>query len=298
MIGTAAHEITQSAVTPCTYTLSPGNSSFTSSGGTGTVSVSTGSGCSWGAATYNATWLAITSGIDGSGNGTVTYSVAPNTGSSSRSFTMNVAGQTFTVTQGGSTCTYAVSLTGNSFAAAGGGGTVNVTTGSGCAWSLASNNSWLTVPYNPNGSGSGTMNFYVAANNAGTSRAGTITVAGQTYTVNQAASGTCTYSISPTSQSLTSAAATGSTSVSAGAGCAWTATSNNTSWLTVTSGSTGSGSGPVGYAATANTSSSLRSGTLTIAGQAFTVNQAAASTCTYSISPATSPSRQQQAPAR
>ncbi len=161
---------------------------------------------------------------------------------------------------------------------------MNITAGSGCAWSVASNStSWLTLPYNPTGSGNGTLNYYVAANTAGTSRSGTLTVMGQTFTVSQAAAVPCTYSISPTSQSFTSAAGTGSVAVTAGSGCAWTSTSN-ASWITITGGSNGTGNGPVNYSVAANTSTTARNGTLTIAGQTFNVSQAAQA-CTYAISP-------------
>jgi len=49
----------------------------------------------------NATFITVTSGSSGSGNGTVGYSVAANAGSTSRSGTITIAGQTFTVTQAG-----------------------------------------------------------------------------------------------------------------------------------------------------------------------------------------------------
>ena len=75
----------------------------------------------------------------------------------------------------------------------------------------------------------------------------------------------------------------GGVTVTAGSGCSWTASSSATGWLTCTPAS-GTGNGSVSYSVTANTSSTARSATLTIAGQAFTVNQDAAS-CSYSISP-------------
>jgi len=84
--------------------------------------------------------------------------------------------------------------------------------------------------------------------------------------------GTCSYSISPTSASVAAGGGTGSVTVTAGAGCAWTAVSN-ASFITVTSGSSGSGNGSVGYSVAANTGSAARSGTMTIAGQTFTVTQ-------------------------
>ena len=87
----------------------------------------------------------------------------------------------------------------------------------------------------------------------------------------------CSYSISPTSVAVGAATATGSLTVTADAGCAWTATSN-ASWISITSGASGSGSGAVGYSVAANTGTTSRTGTLSVAGKTFTVSQAAAST--------------------
>ncbi|MBI2783305.1 MAG: S8 family serine peptidase [Gammaproteobacteria bacterium] len=86
----------------------------------------------------------------------------------------------------------------------------------------------------------------------------------------------CSYSLTPASLSTGAAAVAGSLSVTATAGCPWTAVSN-TGWITVTSGASGSGNGSVAYSVATNTSTSARSGTLTIAGQTFTVSQAGAS---------------------
>jgi hypothetical protein len=85
----------------CSFTISPTSKSFTASGGTGSVSVSTpASTCAWTAAS-NASWITIKSGASGQGNGTVSYSVAVNTGRNTRTGTMTIAGQTFTVQQAG-----------------------------------------------------------------------------------------------------------------------------------------------------------------------------------------------------
>ena len=87
----------------------------------------------------------------------------------------------------------------------------------------------------------------------------------------------CTFTISPTSNSIPAAGASNQQiNVSTQNGCAWTAESN-AGWLTVTGGATGSGSGTVTYSAVAN-SGAQRTGTITVAGQTFTVTQAAAST--------------------
>ena len=86
--------------------------------------------------------------------------------------------------------------------------------------------------------------------------------------------GSCTYTIAPTSASVPASGGSGSVSVTTQAGCSWTA-SSNASWISITAGGSGSGNGSVSYAVAAN-SGAARTGTLTVAGQTFTVNQAAA----------------------
>ncbi|MGA9996570.1 MAG: M36 family metallopeptidase, partial [Pyrinomonadaceae bacterium] len=97
---TAATNVPSDCGGTCTFSINPTSASYAAAGGSGTVSVTAGTGCTW-TAVSNATFITITGGASGSGNGTVSYSVASNTGSSSRTGTMTIAGQTFTVTQAG-----------------------------------------------------------------------------------------------------------------------------------------------------------------------------------------------------
>jgi hypothetical protein len=61
--------------------------------------VTTGDGCAWAAASSDA-WITLGATTRGTGNGTVTYAVAPYTGKpKTRTATLDVAGRTFTVTQ-------------------------------------------------------------------------------------------------------------------------------------------------------------------------------------------------------
>lgn len=87
--------------------------------------------------------------------------------------------------------------------------------------------------------------------------------------------GTCSFSINPTSASFAAAGGTQSVTVTTQAGCNWTAASNS-SFITVTSGASGSGSGTVNYSVAANTLTTSRNGSLTIAGLAHSVSQAGA----------------------
>ena len=157
--------------------------SFGSFGGTGGVSVTAPSGCTW-TATSNVSWINITSGSSGTGNGTVNYSVSVNITPNQRTGSITIADQTFTVTQSEGTCNYSISPTTQSFSTLGGTGYVSVTTESSCSWTATSNASWVTITSGSTETGNGIVNYLVAAN-TGSQRTGIITIAGQTFTVKQ-----------------------------------------------------------------------------------------------------------------
>jgi len=181
---------------------------------------------------------------------------------------VTIAGQTFTVAQASASCGYGISPTSVSEGAAATAGTVSVTAGSGCGWTAVSREGWITVTSGARGSGSGTVGYSLTANTAAATRTGTVTIAGQPFTVNQAG-GACSFTISPSGRSFAGAGGTGSVTVTTQTGCPWTAVST-VGWVTVTSGS-GSGSGAFDYAVQGNTSVVARTGTITVAGQSFTV---------------------------
>ena len=91
--------VNESAAASCTYTVSPSSAAFQQAGGTGSVVVTAGAGCTW-TAVSNDSWITVTGGTPGSSNGTVTYSVAPYTGRPrNRNGTMTIAGKTVSVKQ-------------------------------------------------------------------------------------------------------------------------------------------------------------------------------------------------------
>jgi BACON domain-containing protein/S-layer family protein len=57
----------------------------------------------------------------------------------------------------------------------------------GCAWTAVSNVAWVQITSATSGTGSATINFSVEANPAATRRTGTLTIAGETFTVLQGA---------------------------------------------------------------------------------------------------------------
>jgi hypothetical protein len=231
----------------CTFSINPTSVSPAYTATTGSVTVTTQAGCGWTAST-NSGFIGITSGTPGNGPGSVGYSVSANASTSPRSGTLTIAGHTFTVNQGAAPCTFSISPTSANHAAASGSGTVTVTAPVGCNWT-ATNNApgFLGFTTTPSGSGNGSVGYSVSTN--GTSaRSGTMTIAGQTFTVNQLGTGP-TVSLDLTSLNFgataTGATVTAQTSAqtvrltqTAGGAVSWTATSSQP-WLTVspTSGS-------------------------------------------------------------
>ncbi|HEV2834591.1 MAG TPA: S8 family serine peptidase, partial [Pyrinomonadaceae bacterium] len=84
-------------------------------------------------------------------------------------------------------------------------------------------------------------------------------------------SSNCIFSLNPSSQIFIASASTGSFTVSTPGNCSWTATSN-ASWLTTNS--SGVGSGAVNFSVAANTGD-VRTGTISVGGQSFSVFQSA-----------------------
>src|SRR5262249_48324724 len=157
----------------------------------------------------------------------------------------------------------------------------------GCLWTASSSLSWIVVDTGSH-STPGAFSFTVAAN-SGSTRTGTLTVAGVTISVAQAApsappASSCNYSIDSATLCAAASGVAGATvSVTAGAGCPWTA-SANASWLSITSGAAGSGNGQVVVGVAPNASTTPRVGTLTIASQTFTVSQAGiTAACTFAL---------------
>jgi hypothetical protein len=222
---------------------------------------------------------------------------------------IDVNGQKVAIAEQGAPCSFAVSPTALSVPAGGATVTVAVQAQAACAWTVAGNDAWVVVR-TASGTGNATVQLTIAAN-GGDARTGSVTVAGQAVTVNQAGVSapppptppptpvpppptppppSCSYSLSPTSQSIGAGGGTGSVGVTAGAGCGWKATSNDP-WIIVTAGVSGSGSGTFAFSVAPNTGAA-RTGTIAVANQTFTVQQDAAAAppppppaCSYSVSP-------------
>ena len=259
----------------CTFSLTAATASIAYSGGPASFGVTAPSGCAW-AVNAGPSWISVTSPTppSGSGNGTVNLAIAANSTTSSRQANVLVGGQTFQVTQASVPCNFSLSANNPVQPAIGGSGSVDITTNAACSWTASSSTGFLS-PAVTTGTGSTTLAFTVAANSTGNPRSATLTIAGQNITVNQSGPA-CTYSLQSTSANVPGSGGSGSVGVLTANGCGpWTAVSNAPSWLHITS--TGPYTGPVSasYSIDPNLTGTPQFGTLTIAGQTFSVTEPA-----------------------
>ncbi|MGE3178769.1 MAG: BACON domain-containing carbohydrate-binding protein [Vicinamibacterales bacterium] len=253
----------------CRFSVEPAGLQVDSGGGTRTLVVSAGPGCTWTTASL-ADWIVVSQG--GTASQDVTVTIAPNHGAPRRGSVV-VADRTVEVAQGGVAappCVYTVEPTGQSVGNTGGRTEVRVTTGPTCAWTARALVPWIRVASGTSGTGPGAVALDVEAGGV-SPRSGTVQIAGVTVTVTQAPA-ECTTTLSSTLESLPAAGGEGSVEVTTGAPCAWTASSDAPDWLSISGASVGTGSGRVRFAAAANPGPP-RTGHLGIGGQTLTVVQ-------------------------
>ena len=287
LLGGCDHSNPSGPTPVCTYSLTPEDQAFTPPGGSSQFAIATDATCGW-SVTGMQEWVTLQSPATGTGPATVRYTVLENGAEAAREVTLSVAGQAFRIRQEGRTpCTFAIAPETQSFNANGGSGEVAVSAGETCAWTAAANDSWLKVSSGASGRGNGSVHYDVAANTATTSRTGTLTIAGRTFTVTESGKNEpvqCTYSVAPVTFAPCMAHGTLLATLTTQNACTWTA-EPDASWLTVsTSHGTGTATVTVGYtdnyAAPRDGIVKLRWPTAT-AGQNVHVSQAG---CSYGVS--------------
>jgi uncharacterized repeat protein (TIGR01451 family) len=167
-----------------------------------------------------------------------------------------------------------VTLSSSSASIGGGGGTGSFSFGSCPSWVVQVDVPWISFTTPTTGSGAGTVNFTVARNNLTSPRTGTIYAAGRPFTVNQAAGDGCVYQLAAPSTSVTAAGVKTTVRLTVtGSGCSWTA-SSPVSWVQVfpLNGTTTTN---VEYNVFPNFSTRVRSATLSIGGEPFSIVQGA-----------------------
>ena len=246
------YTISVTADIPCSYALEPTSANVPAAGGTFSFNIITQPGCFWSASTTDFYYLSTSSA--GTGSGTVFYNAEVSTSATTRTGTIRVGGQTFTVTQPPLVCSYSISQTSLTAPATGASGTFIVNAPDGCPWSATSSDYFL---WSDNyGRGTSTIRYTVATNN-GADRTGKITVNGLNFNVTQPGLN-CTFSVSPTNIAVDRFEHTGTITVNTQPGCEWSA---NGGGFELQNGF-GHGAGSFTYRIYANTGIAPRSGVI------------------------------------
>jgi hypothetical protein len=171
----------------CTFVVTPLAHNSPANGDSFIVGVTASApSCAWSAS--SAAWVTA-SATGGTGSGTVTLTVAPNATVAQREAQVMVAGNALAITQAAPVvapvCAFTLSpasvkvlARGTTFAA-----TLTASAPS-CGWTASASAAWIKVS-TTSGAGSATLSVTVAATTTNGSRSGTITVGGQTLTVQQ-----------------------------------------------------------------------------------------------------------------
>lgn len=170
----------------CAFGTSPSSQFFLSNGGQGSVSVVTGSACSWNA-TASDNWIVIVSANTGTGNGIVDFEVRENFTNSARQGTISIGGQSYTIVQEGlgASCSYTISPLFATHDSGGGGGSVSLTTQAECGWQAVSSANWITITSASVGMGNATVSYSVEPNLGPSGRAATINIGGKVFAIKQ-----------------------------------------------------------------------------------------------------------------
>jgi uncharacterized protein (TIGR03437 family) len=187
---TASFTVTQDAY-PCTYSFNPVNQTVQPTGGN--LSVAVGTTCTWTASTTTP-WIALNAGSGTTGNGTLSFTVAPNNAVATRVGSIQINNQAYSVTQFGTGCNYTVTPMVANYTAKSATGQVSVQTDSSCSWTVQSGASWINnININSNTvntpSGNATVSYNIDANSTSLSRTSTLTVAGQQVSISQSGVG-------------------------------------------------------------------------------------------------------------
>jgi hypothetical protein len=272
----------------CTTSLDSASASYSSVGGSGSVNVTTLSGCGY-STVLGPSWIHVTSGDSNAASGTLLYTIDPNSTTVGRSGSLVIGGQAFSISQEALACSATLDTTGlgNPYGPSGGAGTIGITmNGSNCSWTASSGDTWANV--NPAfGTGNGTIVVGIGSNSGSpTSRSTQLTIAGQTVGLSQDGI-SCSYTLQSATGTAPAGGGSGSVGLSAPTGCGWSSSASDP-WLSITSSGSG-GTGNVDFVAQANPTAVARSSTLTITPSdpmtpplLYTVNQGPAP-CSYTL---------------
>ena len=240
--------------------IKPTSATFETGGGIASITVTAPSRMGW-QARANCNWVKVkpTRGV---GPGSVTFTVAPYNEVRTRSGTLTVAGNTFTVFQYGRRMkispvsasydfyTHVIPITVDAL--------------STTEWTVTPQNSWISVVDAGKGKGGDLVTVAIAENPSWKARTGTVKIGTETFTVVQAGRTELEFGIDPESTTASVEGANGLIAVTATPDLPWSAASK-ANWLTVyASTANGAGNGNVAYSAAPNPTLYQRTGKIVV----------------------------------
>ena len=172
-------------------TVTPAATPILPAGGSATLTVAAPAGTAW-TAVASASWMVVTSGASGTGDGSVGVTVAPAVETTPRWGRIIVGQTAAVVTQAGLAGNTTLTPASAAYPATGGTGTIAVAANADdYAWSYSYTDTWIQSVFFSKlaSTGSGTLRYIVAQNPGTAARTGTITVDGHTFTITQDAGG-------------------------------------------------------------------------------------------------------------
>ena len=245
-------------------TLNSSGDTASAAGGSGSITVTpTEPAYSAWSVSGQPTWLSV----DLSTNPHV-WTASANPDGNSRSATLTIGDKTYTITQAGSLGSVSLNPTSASSPAAGSSGSIVVTPSptTYTIWTVTGNPAWLSVS-----TSTSSVSWTAQANNSVSPRSATLTIGDKSFSLTQSGA-TGTVVLGAASATAPAAGASGSVTVTPTPPdyTAWTVT-GQTAWLSATKSNNS-----VSWTAQANNSVTPRSASLTIGGNAYTVNQSGA----------------------
>ena len=261
------HTVRQAAATSA---LSATGHEFAAAGETATVEVTVNDIVEWKVEGLP-DWITLSGSASRVGPGTVTLAASANETVYPRNATVKIAEKAFKVSQRarGVEVEYDNKL----FGTDGGMESISIHPDGNVAWKAVASADWIVIYQNDSGTGDAEI-LYIVAPYAGdgSPRTGTITVGDKVIYITQRA---YDLDITPKGDWVTGNAGAGEIGVSASVGDVWSAIVTEP-WITIVTGyDAGTGSGTVRFTYTDNDTGKTRTGKILVAGEAYTLTQAA-----------------------
>ena len=152
----------------------------------------------------------------------------------------------------------------------------SVAVAAGCSWTATASAGWITITSGGLSAGDETISYSISENTTTSARTGYIDVLGVRHTINQSA---CVITADIDDTEFDGDGGTATITITADdEDCEWAASADSP-WITLDSNS-GTGSGTITVTVAENPSTDPRTGTVTVSGTTFDINQAGRTLCT------------------